>query len=97
MCQVKLSQTICFHFISKYQSGSHGMREAPLAVPRDDNNTEENDVAIIPELQKALLTAEKNCAAGSCSLPATQHLQIRVCINIIGTRVIQMLVIVNNH
>ena len=73
------------------------MREAPLAVPRDDNNTEENDVAIIPELQKALLTAEKNCAAGSCSLPATQHLQIRVCINIIGTRVIQMLVIVNNH
>ena len=73
------------------------MREAPLVVPRDDNNTEENDVAIIPELQKSLLIAEKNCAAGTCSLPATQHLQIRVCINIIGTRVIQMLVIVNNH
>ena len=73
------------------------MREAPLVVPRDDNNTEENDVAIIPELQKALLTAEKNCAAGTCSLPATQHLQIRVCINIIGTRVIKLLVIVNNH
>ena len=60
------------------------MREAPLVVPRDDNNTEENDVAIIPELQKALFTAEKNCAAGSCSLPATQHLQIRVCITLWG-------------
>ena len=36
------------------------MREAPLVVPRDDNNTEENDVAIIPELQKSLLIAEKN-------------------------------------
>ena len=56
------------------------MKEAPLAVPRDDNNTEENDVVIIPELQKALFTAEQNCAAGSCTLPATQHLQIRVCI-----------------
>ena len=67
------------------------MREAPLVVPRDDNNTEENDIAIIPELQKALLTAEKNCAAGSCSLPATQHLQIRVCINNIGPRVSKQL------
>ena len=55
------------------------MREAPLVVPRDDNNIEEYDVEIIPELQKALLTAEENCAAGTCSLPATQHLQIRVC------------------
>ena len=63
------------------------MREAPLVVPRDDNNTEENDVVIIPELQKALFTAEQNCAAGSCSLPATQHLQIRVCINIVGPSV----------
>ena len=71
------------------------MREAPLVVPRDDNNTEENDVAIIPELQKALLTAEKNCAAGSCSLPATQHLQIRVCMNIMGPRVSKQLETVN--
>ena len=71
------------------------MREAPLAVPRDDNKTEENDIVIIPELQKALFTAEQKCAAGSCTLPVTQHLQIRVCINIIGPRVSKQLDTVN--
>jgi hypothetical protein len=46
------------------------MRAAPM----------KNDEVIIPETQEALFKAEKNCAGGSCTLPETQHLQIRVCI-----------------
>ncbi len=59
-----------FSFFSfhKYQSDLHGLRVAPL----------QDDEFIIPETQEALLTAEKNCEGGSCTLPETQHLQIRV-------------------
>ena len=60
----------------------HGKRANPLAVPRQLLFTEpkyEGDEGIIPELEEVLLAAEANCdAQGTCTLPETQHLQIRV-------------------
>ena len=49
-----------------------------LVVPRDENIEEEGDEVIIPALAEALFTAEANCVGNTCTLPATQHLQIRV-------------------
>ena len=49
-----------------------------LVVPRDENIEEEGDELIIPALAEALFAAEANCVGNTCTLPATQHLQIRV-------------------
>ena len=55
----------------------NGNREM-LVVPRDENIVEEGDEEIIPSLLEALFNAEANCVGNTCSLPATQHLQLRV-------------------
>ena len=51
-----------------------------LEVPRDI--VENGDEIIDTELEAALLSAEENCVGDwldmECTLPATQHLQIRV-------------------
>ena len=49
-----------------------------LVVPRDENIEEEGDEEIIPAIEEALLNAEANCIGNTCTLPATQHLQLRV-------------------
>ena len=49
-----------------------------LVVPRDENVGEEGDEEIIPALADALFNAEENCVGNTCTLPATQHLQLRV-------------------
>mgnify|MGYP001483904984 CR=1 FL=1 len=59
------------------QNGLNGKRNV-LVVPRDENVGEEGDEEIIPALADALFTAEENCVGNTCTLPATQHLQIRV-------------------
>ena len=60
----------------------HGKRADPLAVPRQSIFSDpkyEGDEVILPELEQVLLAAEANCnAQGTCTLPETQHLQIRV-------------------
>ena len=39
----------------------------------------EGDEKIIPEIAEAIFAeAEENCIGNTCTLPATQHLQIRV-------------------
>ena len=57
------------------QNGLHGSRDM-LEVPRDivENGDEED----ITEIETALIAAEENCSGGTCILPATQHIQIRV-------------------
>jgi hypothetical protein len=47
-----------------------------LEVPRD--LVEDGDEVDITELKAALLAAEDNCIGDICTLPPTQHLQIRV-------------------
>ena len=47
-----------------------------LEVPRD--LVENGDEVDITELEAALLAAEENCSGDICTLPPTQHLQIRV-------------------
>ena len=59
------------------QNGLNGNRDM-LVVPRDENIEEEGDEEIIPELAEALFNAEANCVGNTCTLPATQHLQLRV-------------------
>ena len=55
-----------------------------LVVPRDENVGEEGDEEIIPALADALFNAEENCIGNTCTLPATQHLQLRVNKNLKG-------------
>ena len=59
------------------QNGLNGNRNV-LVVPRDENVGEEGDEEIIPALADALFNAEENCVGNTCTLPATQHLQLRV-------------------
>ena len=47
-----------------------------ISVPR--SILEHGDEEVIDELQTALNAAEENCAGGTCTLPETQHLQVRV-------------------
>merc|ERR1711971_495314 len=44
-------------------------------IPR--NETDYVDGDFIPKFEQAFVKAQENCAGGGCSLPATQHLQIR--------------------
>ena len=59
------------------------MRE-PLVVPRQIVPRQEvvtvieGDEGLLVDGEAALNDAEANCASGTCTLPATQHLQIRV-------------------
>ena len=63
------------------------MLEVPrdmLEVAREEQNFIQNgDEIDIPEIEAALLAAEENCIEDACTLPATQHLQIRVLFPII--------------
>ena len=47
-----------------------------VALPR--TFSEHGDEIIINELESAILAAEENCSGDTCTLPSTQHLQIRV-------------------
>ena len=47
-----------------------------LRLPR--KTAKDNDELIIDEVETAILNAEKKCKKGKCTLPETQHLQIRV-------------------
>jgi len=47
-----------------------------ISVPR--SISEHGDEEVIDELQTALNAAEENCAGGTCTLPETQHLQVRI-------------------
>lgn len=62
-------------FFSLLQENLHGYRDM-LRLPR--KIAEDNDELIIDEVETAILNAEKNCKKGKCTLPETQHLQIRV-------------------
>ena len=74
---------LLFNFLILYendsypQNGLNGNRNV-LVVPRDENVGEEGDEEIIPALADALFNAEENCVGNTCTLPATQHLQLRV-------------------
>ena len=54
----------------------HGTNEGVL-VPRGFIQ-DDGDGVVIPEFEDAFVATENMCAAGSCTLPASQHLQIRV-------------------
>ena len=54
----------------------HGTNEGVL-VPRGLIQ-DDGDGVVIPEFEDAFVATEKMCAGGSCTLPASQHLQIRV-------------------
>ena len=41
-------------------------------------NVVQGDVVILSAEEAALNEAEANCASGTCTLPATQHIQLRV-------------------
>ena len=57
------------------QENLHGYRDM-LRLPR--KTAKDNDELIIDEVETAILNAEKKCKKGKCTLPETQHLQIRV-------------------
>ena len=40
--------------------------------------SQDGDEMILDAEHSALITAEESCSGGVCTLPATQHLQIRV-------------------
>jgi len=58
-----------------FENGLNGQRDM-LEVPRD--LVENGDEVDITELEAALLAAEENCSGDICTLPPTQHLQIRI-------------------
>merc|ERR1711971_1524356 len=62
------------------KNGLHGPRMKPLVKPRQAGvNVVQGDEGYLGEEAGALNNAEANCAnSGSCSLPATQHIQLRV-------------------
>ena len=62
-------------FFSLLQENLHGYRDM-LRVPR--KTAKDSDELIIDEVETAILNAEKKCKKGKCTLPETQHLQIRV-------------------
>ena len=62
-------------FFSLLQENLHGYRDM-LRLPR--KTAKDNDELIIDEVETAILNAEKKCKKGKCTLPETQHLQIRV-------------------
>ena len=62
-------------FFSLLQENLHGYRDR-LRLPR--KTAKDNDELIIDEVETAILNAEKKCKKGKCTLPETQHLQIRV-------------------
>ena len=45
-------------------------------IPR--NKTDYDDADVIPEFEEAFIKAQQSCSGGTCSLPPTQHLQMRV-------------------
>ena len=47
-----------------------------LRLPR--KIAKDSDELIIDEVETAIINAEKKCSKGKCTLPETQHLQIRV-------------------
>jgi len=62
------------------KNGLHGPRMKPLVKPRQAGvNVVQGDEGYLGEEAANLNNAEANCAnSGSCSLPATQHIQLRV-------------------
>merc|ERR1712088_634146 len=62
------------------KNGLHGPRMKPLVKPRQGGvSVVQGDEVLLGAEQAALNNAEANCAnSGSCSLPATQHIQLRV-------------------
>merc|ERR1711935_1325928 len=60
--------------LSRTDNDDDGINEDSF-IPR--NKTDEVDGDFIPEFEQAFIKAQENCAGGGCSLPATQHLQIR--------------------
>merc|ERR1711971_748093 len=60
--------------LSRTDNDDDGINEDSF-IPR--NKTDYIDSDVIPEFEQAFVKAQENCAGGGCSLPATQHLQIR--------------------
>jgi len=60
--------------LSRTDNDDDGINEDSF-IPR--NKTDYVDGDVIPEFEQAFIKAQENCAGGGCSLPATQHLQIR--------------------
>ena len=65
----------CDIFFSLLQENLHGYRDM-LRLPR--KIAKDSDELIIDEVETAIINAEKKCSKGKCTLPETQHLQIRV-------------------
>ena len=55
----------------------HGKRMSPLKLDRNLVQVDSDEI-IDTEIMAADLQAAADCADGTCTLPATQHLQIRV-------------------
>ena len=49
-------------------------------LSREESVTEDGDEEILDGPEGELIAAEEACVGGVCTLPATQHLQIRVTI-----------------
>ena len=73
--QIRITKSILYIFFSLLQENLHGYRDM-LRLPR--KTAKDNDELIIDEVETAILNAEKKCKKGKCTLPETQHLQIRV-------------------
>ena len=52
-------------------------------LTRADNVTEDGDEEILGGPEAELLATEEACSGGVCTLPATQHLQVRVNISVL--------------
>jgi len=63
------------HILSRTNNDDDSVNEDSF-IPR--NKTDYDDADAIPEIEEAFIQAQQSCSGGTCSLPATQHLQIRV-------------------
>ena len=52
-------------------------------LSRKDTVTEDSDEEILDGPEALLIAAEEACVGGVCTLPATQHLQVRVNISVL--------------
>ena len=49
-----------------------------IFLKNQTNDEDQDDVEIVPEYEKDFSAARKRCSGDDCTLPPTQHLQIRV-------------------
>ena len=66
------------NFFKQQHESLHGERKAVKVDNRQFETVQNGDEIIIPVIMDQIINAEENCIDGACTLPETQHLQIRV-------------------